>query len=185
MRMNSRHYTLILFALCSIVAASLGYVLVYRQVVIRAENSASVALEASNENLKKQHEQDLVGMHSATTDERIKLASFFVPEDSPVEFLEKIEKIGTDSQTDLEISSITTDEAGIRAKVELQGTWSGIMNSLMLLENMQLGISLNDIRLDTSGDLASQDKKLTKVHVWRLTMNIEALTRKILEKNNE
>lgn len=182
MKINSRHYALILFALCSIVASSLGYVLIYRQTVVQAEHSAAAALEVANESVKKQHEQELVGVHKATTEERAKLASFFVPEDAAVDFIERIEKVGTDSQTELELSSIVNEGDKIKAKIDVQGTWSSVMNALMLLENMSLGISLNNIRLDTSGDLASQDKKPAKGHAWHLTLNVEALTRKVIEE---
>lgn len=176
--MNSRHYTLVFFALCSVVAASFGYVLIYKQTAAQAGHSATALLDVENETKQKQHEQELIGIHEETKTEREKLSSFFIAEDSAVDFIERIEKIGTDSQTDLELSSITSDESHIRAKVGVSGTWSGVMNALMLMENMPLSIVLSDVRLDTSGDLESKDKKAPKGHMWHLSLSIEALTKK-------
>lgn len=167
-----------MFALCSIVAASFGYFLIYRQTVAQAGHSATAALEVANESIKKQHEQELVGIHKETTDERAKIALYFIPEDAAVDFIEKIEKVGTDSQTELELSTIISAEDKIKAKIVTRGTWSGVMNALMLLENMPLGIILSNVRLDTSGDLESSDKKSTRAHSWQLTLDVEALTRK-------
>lgn len=178
MKMNSRHYTLVFFALCSVIAASFGYVLIYKQTVAQAEHSATAILDVENESKQKQHEQELIGIHKETAIEREKLSTFFIAEDSAVDFIERIEKIGTDSQTELNLSSITNDESHIRAKVDVQGTWSEVMNALMLMENLPLGVVLSDIRLDTSGDLESKDKKASRGHAWHLSLSIEALTKK-------
>ena len=177
MNLTHRHYTLVLFALCTVIAASFGYFFLYKRTITQAEHHANAYHEVANESTKKQHEQELIGVHEDTSAERAKIASFFILEDVEVDFIEKIERIGVDSQTKLELSSISNDETQIRARVDVNGTWSGVMNALMLMENMPLSIVISDVRLDTSGDLESSGKK-TGGHLWHLSLVIEALTRK-------
>lgn len=176
MKINSRHYTLLLFALCTVFATALGYFFLYKKISAQASRHAQVSYELSNESMKKQNEQALIAIYKETSAERTKISSFFIRDDMAVDFIERIEKAGVDSQTELELSSIVNDDGFIKAKVDVDGTWSGVMNALMLLENMPFAVKLNDVRLDTSGDLESTDKKSTSAHEWHLSLTVEALT---------
>lgn len=178
MKINPRHYTLILFAIMTVVASVFSYVFLYKKTVAQAEHYARATQEVSNESSKKQHEQELIKIHNETIAGRAKISSFLIAEDTAVYFIETVEKVGTDSQTDLQLSSISSDDTSIKAKVDVKGTWSGVMSALMLFENIPLSIVLNDIRLVTSGDLESSDKKTSKAHTWHLSLIIEALTKK-------
>ncbi|MEK7463706.1 MAG: hypothetical protein AAB610_01120 [Patescibacteria group bacterium] len=179
MKINQRHYTLILFALCTVICASFGYAFLYKKTVVQAEHYISAANEVANESIKKQNEQELTDIHKDTSVSREKLSSFFIPEETAVDFIERIEKVGVDSLTELEISAITNEESHIKAKVDIDGSWPGVMNALMLMENLPLGTTLDDIRLYTSGDLESSGKKkAASGHIWHLSLTIEALTKK-------
>lgn len=145
---------------------------------MQAEHYINATYEVANESVKRQNEQKLTDIHKDTLDNREMLSSFFIPQETAVDFIERIEKVGTDSLTELEISSIVSDEGHIKAKVDIDGSWSGIMNALMLIENLPLGVMLDGIRLYTSGDLENSNKKITSGRTWHLSLTIEALTKK-------
>ncbi len=179
MKINPRHYILIIFALASVVISSFAYIFIYRQTLVQEESYMNATGELENEDNKKQNEKDFAKIYSDTTDDRARLGSFLVSEDSAVDFIEKIEKIGIDSKVKLELSSINTADNKIRAKVDIAGHWTEIMNALMLIENLPLSSTINNINMDVSGGLTTTESKLSKTPpspMWRLSFTIEALT---------
>lgn len=161
-----------IFALASIVVSILGYVFIYRQTLAKANNYFNAKLEVEAENTKEQYENELVSIHSSSENDRMKLKSALVSEDRIVDFIEKLESIGVDSKTVVDVSSIDSNKDKVVAKISVKGSWSGVMTALMLLENLPFATSISDIRLDTIGALSGESSSGT----WNLYMNIEALT---------
>ena len=170
MKLNLKHYTLIIFSVATLIMACVGYYVLYRNIIIQAENSSKVSGDASVENEKKQDEQLLVKAHSETVTERAKLKSFFVYEDNIVEFIERVEKVGLESGTDLELSAIDTKEDHVTAHIVAKGSWSGVMKALVLVENLPYSLSINNVLLDVS--------MADKTREWSLVLDIKALSLK-------
>lgn len=160
----------------------------YRTIVIQAKNSSKVINEISTENEKRQYENELTKVFNDTKDQRSKLSSFFIYEDKIVDFIEKVEGIGLDSNTILTLSSINADDLSsaksgstgfVKAHITANGSWSSIMRALILIENLPYSLSLNNIRIDSS---ASADipvgKEEAKKGKWNLSLDLKVIMMK-------
>lgn len=191
MKINSKHYILIIFAIGTVILSILGYIIVYRTVVTQAKDSSKALIEINTESEKKQYEDGLTKLFDDTSSDRLKLSSFFVREDRIVDFIEKVEKIGVDSNTELTLSSINADDLNsvkvgtigrIKTRITASGSWANVMRALVLIENLPYSLSMNDVRVDSSSgsnaELSAGDKKTSKGNKWNLSLNMEVLIMK-------
>ncbi|MEK7641956.1 MAG: hypothetical protein AAB365_03115 [Patescibacteria group bacterium] len=134
--------------------------------------------------LSLSRENNLSSVHEATAGDRVKAASFFVPDDSTVSFIETVEALGTSAGSSISLSSIEADnieaaEPGtisrIRAHVDVRGSWSAVMKTLKLAETLPYAVTVSRVRLDTSGAL---DPKAGRSREWRASFVIEGLSLK-------
>ena len=171
MKINSRHYVLIMISLLCVIIVSYGYYYIYNMAIIQAGNHQNIVSEIKNEDSRSLNTQNLLKVYNATKESRDKLSSYFVNKDKIVNFIEMVEGVGDNSNTELELSSISNDENIIRAKIQVKGSWSGVMTALIMIENLPLSMSINNVRLDSSGDLS-------KNHGWNMNLDIEGLINK-------
>jgi len=172
MKINHRHFVLIIIAIITIVVVCIAYFLIYRQTIVQADHYASANTELSNEDGLRQKEMDLTKVYDETKIERDNLNSFLVNEDKAVIFIEMVEKVGIDTNTKLELGSISNSTDILKAGVSVEGLWSDIMSALELLENLPISSVIYDVNMTSSGELTKTSKS------WKMTLNIEALTTK-------
>ncbi len=173
MKINSRHYILIIFALLSIGAALFSYFFIYNKTLAQVINYVNVNEEVNNEDNRKKSEEDLLALYESSKESRAKVMDFFVQENKIVDFIEKVEGIGDSSKTKLEISSISNDSNSLKAKIKVEGGWVNVMTAFALIENLPVSLSINNVAI-RSTDVGG--KKPTKV--WDLDLDIEALIKK-------
>lgn len=189
MNINHRHYILLIVAFLVFLVSAASYVLLYRAVVSQARQSSQILAEVTLESNKKLHEQELTATYADTLNDRTRVTSFVVSEEKIVPFIESIEKIGTDSGTDLEISAIGTEKTSaqdggfghIAAHIDVKGSWTNIMRALLLIENMPYSAVINNVRFVASDSVETvQVKKGTpqKIRQWGLSLDIRILTSK-------
>lgn len=164
MKLYSGHYVLVCFAILTSIVAGLGYYLLYQQVVAQAESSSQAVRAVESEAERKLEEEQLLKLYADTELDRAKLASSFVQEDKIVEFIEEVEAIGPITNTTLELSALAKEEGKISAHVDVKGSWTSVMRSLLLIENMPYSISVKGIRLT-----------LTE-KVWNLNLDFSVLS---------
>ncbi|MDO8430677.1 MAG: hypothetical protein Q7S72_01660 [Candidatus Taylorbacteria bacterium] len=169
MKIGQRHYILIILAIASIATTIYGYIFIYRKTITQAEHYVHANKEFENEDIKKQSGEELLKIYNSSKESRARLKTFFVDSDKIVDFIEMVENVGVGSNTKLEISSITNDENKVVAKIGARGSWSGVITTLSLLENLPLSVSLSNIKLNTTSD---SDKE---AHEWNLSLDIEAI----------
>lgn len=170
MKINSRHYILIIFALASMVVSIYGYFFVYKETVKQAENYIHTSKELEDEDNKERGEKELIRIYDSSKESRTKLMSFLVNENKVVDFIETVEGVGDDSGTKIELSAINKDTEKIKARVDAKGSWTGIMRALVLLENLPFSATIRNVRIDTLNDLGKG------AHAWNLSLEIEVLT---------
>lgn len=183
---NHRHYTLLILALGAIVISSMSYIFLYRaiesQSILAQETLKTLAIEDK----KKQQEGDSASIYAKTTDERVRINTALLSQEKVVDFITATEKIGTDTNTQLELSSISdetipndTHFAYFKGRVTTRGSWANVMRALSLLEHMPYGISFDTVKIAESADSAavSKDKK-TSAKKWESTVDIRVLTAK-------
>lgn len=83
------------------------------------------------------------------------LREFFIQKGDEIEFIEKIEEIGRKSGTTFEIDSINPKleqgdilKENIEVRINIEGSWSKIMNFIDMLEKTYFGVSIQNINLD-------------------------------------
>lgn len=168
MKINHRHYILILFAIITVVVVCIGYYFIYNKTIIQAESYVHANQEVDIEAHKKQTDQELQKMFDATKSSRAKLSSFLVHENTLVTFIEMVENVGEQTGTKLELSSLTTESDMVKARVTVSGSWTGVISALMLIENLPVNLSINDIHLDTV------DTK--GIRSWSMSFALQAVT---------
>lgn len=173
MKINSRHYILIIFALLSIAAALFSYFFIYNKTLAQVINYVNVNEEVENEDSRKKSEEELLSLYESSKESRTKVMDFFVQEDKIVDFIEKVESIGDSSKTKLEISSISNDNKSLKAKIEVEGGWVNVMTAFALIENLPISLSINNVRIRSTDGGGKKPAK-----IWNLELDIEALITK-------
>lgn len=164
MKINSKHYILVLLAVASVVLTGFGYLFVHSMVVSQAENYSKALQEVESEKGRVDREQGLAKTHADTVAQRARLPGFIISEDKLVDFIESVESAASASGSEITLTSITTEESHLKGNVEVKGSWQSVMRALILIENLPYSISLDKMRL------AFAEKK------WDLTFEIKALT---------
>ncbi len=201
MKTNHRHYILFLFALCA-AAASVGvYFILYKTILTQAAQSFQISAELSQESDKKKHEQDLASVYAKSVEDRGKIDSSIVSQAKIVTFIEAVESIESQAGVKLELSNLRTDEAvtdknpisHLSAHVDVDGSWSNIMRTLLLLQNMPFAAAIDSVKINRTTDLSSVASSPTssvsgkkgasapvssKSPSWNLSADIKVLTAK-------
>lgn len=191
---NHRHYILLIFALGAITLTIFGYSFLHRLILAQARDSAQILREVNLIDEKKQRDQDVTSIYTKSAEDRLKLNSYLVPQDKIVNLIEEVEDFGITTNTELELSAITNEDAGVvggvpfghfKAHVDGQGTWANILRALILLENMPYSVTLNNIRIISGAESSSANlpikgavQKAPAVREWRLTLDLQVLTLK-------
>lgn len=172
MRINSKHYTLIILGIVTLSITSFGYWFSYKTIMDQVINySLSIQkLEIDKDNVKQ--EQKLLDIDSATADRRGVLSSYFVSEDKILDFIKSIESIEKDSSAEITLSSIVSEQIAsttghVKLHVSSSGDWANVNKSLVLIENLPYSIHIDSVSLSMS------DAKK-----WNMSLDISALTMK-------
>ena len=182
MYINHRHYILLIVAVVTMLCSAAGYWVLYHTVQQQSIHAAEVSKEIALVDERKQHEQDAASIYAKTADERAVLADSLVSPDKAVDFIKSVEKIGDDVGVELNLSSITNEPASggspfgyFKGHVEARGSWSNIMKTLILIENMPYVVSLQKIGL-AGAETPSHDSPTRRS--WTLTLEMKALATK-------
>jgi hypothetical protein len=186
MKNNSKHITLIIFGVITIFASAFGYWYLHLAVMNQAQNYALALSDAQTYNENRKNEQNLQKIYRETTDSRVKISSYIISEDRVIDFIESIENIGKTTNTLISLSSINSTEmkgltkgqfGHVKARVDIKGSWSGVMAAISMLENMPFSVSLDTGRLfnGINADLPASTKA-AKSTSWNFSANINVLS---------
>ncbi len=192
MHINQKQLVLLILAVFTIIITIVVDIFFYRSIVSRAIRSSSMAKEVSLETSKKVREKELKADYKKSELERGRISTFIISQDKLVTFIEGLEEIGVTTGTEVNlssISSITTSPVGeFRARIDISGSWDGVMKALTLVENIPYSISINNLKLNQSSDTGTgelmkvpsgtQTKTSSKNRTWKLSFDMGALTTK-------
>ncbi len=168
MRLNSKHYFLLLLGLCSVGVTGFGYWYVYQSVIVNGQNKASLIREIEIDNDNKKNEEFLTELSKATEKDRAKLSTYFVTEDDVLTFITSIESVEKVSSTTVVISAISNDSTNkyIKVNIDIKGGWVNIRKALSMIENLPYSINIDSLNLNSDS---------TK---WNMVLGIRALSTK-------
>jgi Tfp pilus assembly protein PilO len=193
---NHRHYILFTLALITFIVASLGFGLLHDRVYKQSIQAGELMKEVKSLEDQKSHELEVKNAYSKIKEQRDRLNSFIVSKDKIVDFIEEVEKIGTQTSTDIEFSNPVTKEivkgkkiednfTTMTARIDVEGTWPNMMRALTLIENLPYSLSLNNIRINVekSTETAEDPAKLAsstpktpiKAKIWTMVMDVKVL----------
>lgn len=181
MKHHHSHILLFVIALSVTLFVYVLYGYMYYSVGRSLERVLVARGEVKKEQLYKDQGDTLVTLHEATVDDRAKLSTFFVSDSDKVLFIENIESLGSRIGSEVSISSILADDLAtspvgkrghINMHVDVQGTWSSVMSTLVSAEDLPYKVTISNVRLDTSGIPDSKNKK----QMWRLSFILDAIS---------
>ncbi len=175
------HITLLVFAI-SVTAVVYGlFWFMYYSVGNSLDHAVAAKEEAQKQQFYKDQGKELEALYESTAEDRSKLPTFFVPDSDKVVFIEKLESLGGPTGSKVTLSSITADDLAnspvgtqghVIAHLDVEGSWSSVMRTLIYAENLQYKSSVNGIHLSvsTEGDVKSPKQ------VWHLTFVLDTLS---------
>lgn len=160
MKRQNNHTALLMFAIAItlVVYASYGYM--YYSVGVSLDRALAAREAVRKEETYKMQGQSLRNVHDITESDRAKLGTFFVADDKKVSFIETLESLGENTGSKVTLSSIVADDLAtskpgtlgkVSIHVDVQGTWSSVMRTLLLAENLPYKVLVSGVRLDASG----------------------------------
>jgi hypothetical protein len=169
MRLNSKHFFLLLIGICSLAVTGFGYWYVYKSVIVNSQNRASLIREIEIDKENKKNEEFLTELSKATESDRTKLSTYFISEDDILSFITAIESTEKISSTTVVISSISNDTANnhIKANIDIKGGWINVRKALSMIENLPYSINIDSMNLNFDSS-----------NRWNMTLGIRALSTK-------
>jgi len=171
--------TALLFVAVSITLFVYGiFVYMYQMVDVSLAKALAARDEVKQEQAFKDQGKTLEKIYEATASDRAKLSSFFVDDDNKVSFIEMIESLGGQTGSIVSLGSISADDLSasspgtqghIVARVEVQGSWSAVMGTLVRAENLPYKSIVSTVRLDSVG---ISDSK-SSMNGWRLSFLLD------------
>jgi hypothetical protein len=184
MKHHHNHTVLLVIACLTMVIVYSVYGYMRHRVTVSLDRVIESRQLAAERNLSVQKRDSLAALYSESSADRSKVKDFFVPEDSTISFIESVEALGPKSGSVVELSAIEADPpvegsaiGRIRVHVEAQGSWAAVVKAVMLAENLPYGVSIENLRLDSS---AGQEGKTGTI--WKASFAIEALMMKFITK---
>jgi hypothetical protein len=181
MKHHNSHIALLVIAVSITVFVYGLYGFMYHSVNISLANALAAKEEVQKEQMYKDQGKNLTTIYDATVKDRAKLSSYFVPDSAKVTFIEMLESLGNSTGSKVSLSSISADdlvasavgsEGHITAHIDVEGTWSGVMRTLIYAENLQYKSSVSKVQM--SGTTNEDPKDLRSV--WHLSFVLDTLS---------
>jgi hypothetical protein len=175
--MKTHHHTLLLTLVISVtllVVAVYGYM--YWAMKVSADRVRAARDIVALERAGQEHEEELRALYETTRLDRVKLQTYFVPADGVVDFIETLESLGPQAGSKVTLSAIDAELpekeifGNARARIDVSGSWSAVMKTLTLAENLPYPIYISNVRMDLTAPEGGGGTR-----VWRLVFVIEAI----------
>ncbi|MEN9523973.1 MAG: hypothetical protein RL536_42 [Candidatus Parcubacteria bacterium] len=157
------------------------YGFMYHSVNNSLEHALAAKEDVKKEQMNKDQGKSLMEAYEMTVKDRAELPKFFVPDSQKVKFIEMLESLGNSTGAKVSISSISADdlaagatesEGHIMAHMDVEGTWSAIMRTLIYAENLQYKSSVSMVKISAGGSSDAKDPK----SVWHLSFVLDTLS---------
>lgn len=176
MKHHHSHTALFVIACSTIVVVFATYGYMHHRINVSLSRAIEGKRTAVEKSLSAQMQGNVAALYVESAADRVKLREFFVPEDSTIAFIESVEKLGSSSGSDVQLSGIEAIASGdsasgrLRVRVEARGSWASVLKTVMLAESLPYGVSISDVRVD-----AAQSSTGKGAPGWKATFVIEAL----------
>ena len=165
--------TLIIVIICN-VAVIAGYYFLFQHIVAQTQKARELT---STIDLGQQKNSKLSALRVVVKDTELKreqLATYLLPSDSEIPFIEQVETLARNSGLEVKTNSVSS-AAGSTDKIKTfqmqtatTGSWSNIMYFLSQIENMPYNIHVGSVSF---GKQAAQAGKTTS-SAWTATFDI-------------
>ena len=181
MKHHHSHTALLIIALAITVFVYGLYGFMYHNVNTSLTYALTAKEDVRKEQMYKDQGKSLTDVYDTTVADRAKLATLFSQDSDKVKFIEMLESLGNYTGAKVTITSISADDLSsatlgstghIVAHLDVEGTWSGIMRTLIYAENLQYKSSVSAVHMTSSG---SSDPKNPST-IWHLSFVLDTLS---------
>ncbi len=177
---NSKHkiVLLIAFLMCVITLGIYSYM--YYS-VNAATDRTSVARDIIKSNdFDRLNAEKIIKLHESTVDQRSNILKHVIPSTNIIAFIETLESVGSEAGSTLKLSGVSgvtqkdTAPSGMglfHAHIDATGSWSSVMQTLMLTENLPFVTLIDSVSLD---NVLSSDNKGPRT--WHISFNVALLS---------
>ena len=160
MRPIRAHLPLLFFALGTTIFVALIYGYLYWSIDDSLTKASTAREVASGVERSKTEAQDTALLFAETENDRDSLPSFFIGSDEAVTFIESLESLGNKSGGKVTISAVSADDtsalsvgsfAHMSAHIDVSGSWSDVMRTLELSEDLPYQSSIGNVTLGMNG----------------------------------
>ncbi|MEI8327534.1 MAG: hypothetical protein WCG02_00145 [Candidatus Taylorbacteria bacterium] len=175
---HTHHHLLISFAIMSTMIAALVFFYMKYTVNSMTDEIVTAMNEEATLQSSDSLESRLQQLQNTSAKDWERIYSVFVPSDNAVPFIEAVESLGKNTGSTVTIVSVdnTKPDNGslaangyINAKVSVRGSWSAVLATLELAENMPYKATVDGVNLNLS-----QEAKAKVSAEWTASFSITA-----------
>jgi len=160
MVIDTRHTQKVMIATGFITLLVIGaYGFFFYKIKTEVESVSAVTAELEKEKEKLSTLDSTKRMFSETSGPRAKLDSFFVDQAGVVDFIQKLEELGKYSGAEVTLKNLNEKKAeGLTFSVAVDGTFSEVMHTISLLENMPYNMLFTQVQIFRSPGAGGKNK---------------------------
>lgn len=164
MEYSSKTKQILLTIIVLVIAVSIAYAMLFLNIKEKNNNISALSNEIDIVLQKEIKLRSVKHLINDTEQDRVKLDSHFVTDDEVVNFIEKIENLGTDSGTKVEVISVyvddvnkeVTNQAAINELLYLdfktEGSFAQMFHFLSMLEKLPFKIDIPQVNFEKTLD---------------------------------
>jgi len=182
---NNVKQLLFIIAIATAIAA-VAYVAFFLYIRAKNKNISTLTNEVELIVQKEIRLRSIERLINDTKEERAALDTYFVGADAVVAFIETIEALGRETETAIEIASVSVDNIGeseeeiaelLRLSLKTEGTWQNFFHLLLLVEALPLNIVVTQTNINTVSLQQSEDEEIAEKR-WEGTLSVVVVKRK-------
>ena len=176
---TSNHKTVLIIAGTLCVIACGLYAYMYYSVNAAADRAATAQAIIQSDTFDRSNAEKIKKLYQSTTEQRANVLKHVIPSTNIVAFIETFESVGSEAGSTLKLSGVSAGNpkdvapAGMglfHAHVEATGSWSSVMQTLMLTENLPFVTLIDSVSLDNGSGPDGKDS-----HAWHVSFNVALL----------
>jgi len=173
MKPTAHHYAALAIAIAVFVISVALYIVIYVEVRNQTNRTAAAFANVAAEEALQRQESMVTMTLASTSDARATVATYFIPQDQTVSFIEQVEGVAKQSGASVTIASISADDISsapkgktghIVAHISVNGAWHTIMRALHIIEDFPYAL-----------DIDSLSMRALSSGVWNVEFNLVGL----------
>ncbi len=175
----SQHKKLIVIACVACVVLVALYAYMYYSVNIATERAVAAKVLIQEHTFSDANANKIKKLYQTTEKQRADILKHVIPSNKMLTFIETLEAVGDEAGSTLTLSAVSGSKMSdtvptgmelFHAHANVSGSWSSVMQTLMLAEALPFVTVLDSVQLDTSATAGTKN-----THRWQASFDITML----------